>query len=107
NMQVRVGIGFDVHRFKEPENKENNVIPLGGIMIPHNKSIEAHSDGDVIIHAVVDALLGAINAGDIGIHFPPSDPKWRGVASSIFLEYTKGLLTEAGAIINNIDVIII
>jgi 2-C-methyl-D-erythritol 4-phosphate cytidylyltransferase/2-C-methyl-D-erythritol 2,4-cyclodiphosphate synthase len=106
-VDVRVGIGFDVHRFKEIEEGKNSGIPLCGIIVPHNKAIEAHSDGDVAIHAIVDAILGAISEGDIGTHFPPSDPKWKNANSEQFLLYANNLLINKGGKINNIDTIII
>jgi 2-C-methyl-D-erythritol 4-phosphate cytidylyltransferase/2-C-methyl-D-erythritol 2,4-cyclodiphosphate synthase len=105
-MQIRSGIGFDAHRFSSVFSKEN-YITLGGIKIPFEKKLEAHSDGDVLIHALVDALLGCIGAGDIGIHFPPSDKKWKNANSEIFLSYTNNLLRERNANINNIDITMI
>ncbi len=100
------GIGFDAHKFFENTTNEN-FITLGGVKIPFSKSIEAHSDGDVLIHAVVDALLGAMGEGDIGLHFPPSDIKWKNANSIIFLEHCLELLNQKNARINNIDVTII
>jgi 2-C-methyl-D-erythritol 4-phosphate cytidylyltransferase / 2-C-methyl-D-erythritol 2,4-cyclodiphosphate synthase len=107
NMQyeTRVGIGFDVHKFKKEEG--DNFIVLGGVKIPHQFMIEAHSDGDVLIHALVDAILGAIGHGDIGIHFPPSDMQWKNVSSTIFLEKAKELLEQENGRIVNIDITII
>ena len=105
--ETRVGNGFDVHRFKEAANPENNYIMLCGIPVSHDKAIEAHSDGDVGLHAIVDALLGSIGTGDIGQHFPPSDPQWEGKDSSHFLSHAASLVANAGARIVNIDVTLI
>ena len=74
---LRVGTGYDVHAFTDGDH-----VMLGGVRIPHDKGIRAHSDGDVVIHAVCDALLGAAGLGDIGRHFPDSDSRWRGAASA-------------------------
>ncbi len=78
---MRIGYGWDSHEFKPG-------IPLmiGGVELPHDKGLAGHSDGDVLLHAITDALLGAVAAGDIGSYFPPSDPKWKGAKSAIFLE---------------------
>ncbi len=105
-MDIRSGIGFDAHRYAD-ETSENNHIILGGIKISFEKKLEAHSDGDVLIHALVDALLGSIGAGDIGMHFPPSDMKWKNADSKIFLIHTNDLLKQKNAIINNIDLTVI
>ncbi|HWU96167.1 MAG TPA: 2-C-methyl-D-erythritol 4-phosphate cytidylyltransferase, partial [Sphingomonas sp.] len=78
-MRVRTATGYDVHRFAEGEE-----LWLGGVKIPHSRGLSGHSDADVALHAITDALLGTIGAGDIGMHFPPSDPKWRGAASAQF-----------------------
>jgi 2-C-methyl-D-erythritol 4-phosphate cytidylyltransferase/2-C-methyl-D-erythritol 2,4-cyclodiphosphate synthase len=106
SMETRSGTGFDAHRFAPESSKENNII-LGGITIPFERKLEAHSDGDVLIHALVDALLGAIGAWDIGMHFPPSDSKWKNASSTLFLEYANELLKQKSASINNIDITII
>jgi 2-C-methyl-D-erythritol 4-phosphate cytidylyltransferase/2-C-methyl-D-erythritol 2,4-cyclodiphosphate synthase len=98
----RVGSGYDVHRLGEGEE-----LWLCGIRLEHSQGLVGHSDADVAIHALVDALLGAIGAGDIGQHFPPSDPRWRGVASSQFLSHAASLVSEAGYRIGNVDVTII
>lgn len=98
----RSATGFDVHRFEAGQE-----LWLGGILIPHDKGLSGHSDADVALHAITDALLGTIGAGDIGMHFPPSDPKWRGAASAQFLEHAAGLVREQGGIIDFIDVTII
>lgn len=99
---MRVGSGFDVHRLAAGEG-----LWLGGIKIEHSKGLAGHSDADVALHALVDALLGAIGAGDIGSHFPPSDPQWRGAASSRFVEHAASLIRSAGYAIGNVDLTII
>lgn len=107
NYETRVGMGYDVHRFKPSSNPKTQQIMICGVPIPHEEAIEAHSDGDVGIHAIVDALLGAISQGDIGIHFPPTDPRWKDVSSDRFLVHACDLLSQAGGQIINIDVTII
>ncbi|MFZ9395239.1 MAG: bifunctional 2-C-methyl-D-erythritol 4-phosphate cytidylyltransferase/2-C-methyl-D-erythritol 2,4-cyclodiphosphate synthase [Erythrobacter sp.] len=99
---IRVGSGFDVHRLAEGEE-----LWLCGIRIPHDKGLAGHSDADVAIHALVDALLGAIGEGDIGTHFPPSDPQWKGAPSPLFLEHAAGLVAGAGYAIGNVDLTLI
>jgi 2-C-methyl-D-erythritol 4-phosphate cytidylyltransferase/2-C-methyl-D-erythritol 2,4-cyclodiphosphate synthase len=101
-MRVRTAQGYDVHRFAGGEE-----LWLGGILIPHSKGLSGHSDADVALHAITDALLGTIGAGDIGMHFPPSDPQWRGAASARFLEHAAGLLAAQGGVIDFIDLTII
>jgi 2-C-methyl-D-erythritol 4-phosphate cytidylyltransferase / 2-C-methyl-D-erythritol 2,4-cyclodiphosphate synthase len=101
-LHVRTAQGFDVHRFAEGEE-----LWLGGVRVPYDKGLSGHSDADVALHAITDALLGTIGAGDIGMHFPPSDPKWRGAASARFLEHAAGLIATAGGIIDFVDVTII
>lgn len=98
----RTGMGFDVHAFAAGEE-----LWLGGLRIPHDRGLRGHSDADVLLHAITDALLGAIGAGDIGDHFPPSDPHWRGAASSIFIEHARGLVERRGGRIDHADVTII
>jgi 2-C-methyl-D-erythritol 4-phosphate cytidylyltransferase/2-C-methyl-D-erythritol 2,4-cyclodiphosphate synthase len=98
----RTGMGFDVHAFAEGEQ-----LWLGGLLIPHSRGLSGHSDADVALHALTDALLGAIGAGDIGQHFPPSNPRWKGAASSRFLEHARDLITAAGGRIDHVDVTII
>jgi 2-C-methyl-D-erythritol 4-phosphate cytidylyltransferase/2-C-methyl-D-erythritol 2,4-cyclodiphosphate synthase len=95
-------MGFDVHAFAEGEQ-----LWLGGLLIPHSRGLSGHSDADVALHALTDALLGAIGAGDIGQHFPPSNPRWKGAASSRFLEHARDLITAAGGRIDHVDVTII
>lgn len=99
---VRIGTGYDVHRLAEGEE-----LWLCGVRIEHSHGLAGHSDADVAIHAIVDALLGAIGAGDIGQHFPPSDPQWRGVSSDRFLLHAAALVAGAGYAVGNIDVTII
>jgi 2-C-methyl-D-erythritol 4-phosphate cytidylyltransferase/2-C-methyl-D-erythritol 2,4-cyclodiphosphate synthase len=98
----RVGSGFDVHAFA-PDRQ----LWLGGVEIPHAKGLAGHSDADVVLHALTDAILGALGAGDIGDHFPPSDPQWRGAPSGLFLEHARGLVEQAGGRIAHADVTII
>lgn len=98
----RTGMGYDVHRLAPDEE-----LWLGGIRIPHDRGLAGHSDADVAIHALVDALLGALAEGDIGSHFPPSDPQWRGVASSRFLQYAAERVAKRDARIEHIDLTII
>ncbi len=93
-----VGFGFDVHRLAEGQT-----LVLAGVEIPSPIGTVAHSDGDVIFHALVDALLGAIALGDIGEHFPDTDPRWKGAASSQFVEHAVGLLRERSYTIINVD----
>lgn len=99
---VRVGTGYDVHRLVEGEE-----LWLCGIRIEHSHGLSGHSDADVAIHALVDAMLGAIGAGDIGQHFPPSDPQWRGVSSDRFLIHAGNLVANAGYCLGNADITII
>ena len=99
---MRIGQGFDVHAFG-PGDK----VVLGGITIAHTQGLVAHSDGDVVIHALCDALLGALALGDIGQHFPPSDPRWRGADSRLFLRVCAELLREHGFALANADVTVI
>jgi len=99
---VRIGTGFDVHRLAPSEE-----LWLCGVKIEHDLGLAGHSDADVGIHALVDALLGAVGAGDIGQHFPPSDPQWKGAPSSRFLEHAVALVGEAGYRVGNIDVTLI
>ena len=96
------GLGFDVHAFSG-----DGPLMLGGIEVPHSRGLAGHSDADVVLHAITDALLGAAGLGDIGEHFPPSDPKWRGAASSIFLAHAAQLVRASGASIDHIDCTII
>ena len=97
-MDIRTGNGFDVHRFCD-----GNHVVLCGVKVPFNRGLSGHSDADVGMHAVTDAIYGALANGDIGQHFPPSDPKWKGAASTIFLEHACHLAAEAGYKISNAD----
>ncbi|HEY0326760.1 MAG TPA: bifunctional 2-C-methyl-D-erythritol 4-phosphate cytidylyltransferase/2-C-methyl-D-erythritol 2,4-cyclodiphosphate synthase [Allosphingosinicella sp.] len=99
---TRTGFGFDVHAFEEGDH-----VWIGGIQIPHGRALKGHSDADVALHALTDALLGAIAAGDIGDHFPPSDPQWRGAPSSVFLEHARTLVERSGGRTEHVDVTII
>jgi 2-C-methyl-D-erythritol 4-phosphate cytidylyltransferase/2-C-methyl-D-erythritol 2,4-cyclodiphosphate synthase len=101
-MQTRVGTGFDVHKLGPGDG-----VTLCGVMIPCDMSLIGHSDADVALHALTDALLGAVGCGDIGLHFPPSDPQWKGAASHIFVESAAASIRKAGGSIVNIDVTII
>jgi 2-C-methyl-D-erythritol 4-phosphate cytidylyltransferase/2-C-methyl-D-erythritol 2,4-cyclodiphosphate synthase len=98
----RTGMGFDVHAFAPGDG-----LWLGGIHIPHERGLSGHSDADVALHAVTDALLGAIGAGDIGDHFPPSDPQWRGASSSRFVGHARRLIEARGGRIDHVDVTLI
>ena len=100
--QIRTGMGYDVHRLAEGED-----LWLGGVKIQHDRGLSGHSDADVVLHALTDALLGTIAAGDIGDHFPPSDPQWRGAASARFVEYAASLIAEKGGTIHNVDMTVI
>ncbi|HEX8571144.1 MAG TPA: bifunctional 2-C-methyl-D-erythritol 4-phosphate cytidylyltransferase/2-C-methyl-D-erythritol 2,4-cyclodiphosphate synthase [Allosphingosinicella sp.] len=98
----RTGLGFDVHAFAPGDG-----LWLGGVRIPHGRGLSGHSDADVALHAITDALLGAIGEGDIGDHFPPSDPQWRGAASSGFVEHARALVERRGGRIDHVDVTLI
>ena len=102
DIDFRIGNGFDVHKFKK-----GGTLKLLGVNLPFNKSLIGHSDADVGIHALVDAILGAISQGDIGEHFPPTDVKWKNKDSEFFLDYTKNLMEKNGFSINNIDITLI
>ncbi len=97
----RTGMGYDVHRLEAGQE-----LWLGGILIPHDRGLAGHSDADVGLHALVDALLGAAGDGDIGSHFPPSDPQWRGAASSQFLEHARDRIAARGGIVDIVDLTI-
>lgn len=101
-LSVRVGQGFDVHRFGP-----GDAVILGGIRIPHEAALTGHSDADVVLHALTDAILGALGEGDIGQHFPPSDPQWRGADSAIFLRRAVEMVAERGGTIDHADVTIL
>jgi len=97
-MDIRLGNGYDVHRFGPGDH-----VWLCGVKVPHDRSLQGHSDADVGMHAVTDAIYGALGRGDIGQHFPPSDPQWKGAASHIFLEHAVALAASLGFRISNID----
>ncbi len=99
---MRVGMGYDVHRLVEGRD-----LILGGVKIEHSLGLLGHSDADVLIHAIMDALLGAAALGDIGKHFPDTDEKYKGISSMKLLEHVKGLVEEEGYVIENIDATII
>lgn len=101
-LEPRTGLGFDVHRFGPGDH-----LMLCGVRLPHDAGVVAHSDGDVGLHALVDAILGALGAGDIGAHFPPSDPKWHGADSALFARHAAKLVRERGARIGHVDVTLI
>src|SRR5580692_7247095 len=96
------GIGYDSHRFAAGRS-----LILGGVKIPHERGLEGHSDADVLAHALTDALLGAAGLGDIGKHFPDTDPRWKGADSLKFLEHARGLLDGAGFAIEWVDAVVI
>jgi 2-C-methyl-D-erythritol 2,4-cyclodiphosphate synthase len=95
---IRVGSGFDVHAFGPGDH-----VMLGGVRVAHAQGVVAHSDGDVLLHALCDALLGAGGLGDIGQHFPDSDPRWRGASSDQFVQHAVGLLRDQGYAVVNAD----
>ena len=101
-MSMRIGYGFDSHAFKAG-------VPLviGGLVIEHSEGLAGHSDGDVLLHAITDAVLGAVSAGDIGTFFPPSDPRWKGAAASVFLQTALEEVATAGYKIVNIDTVLV
>lgn len=102
--ETRTASGYDVHAFETAPSERK--LMLGGIEIPHDVALTGHSDADVVLHAVTDALLGAINAGDIGTHFPPSDPQWKDVESTVFLQKAADLLANKGGNITFLDITI-
>ena len=99
---MRVGMGYDVHKLVE-----NRALILGGVKIPYEKGLLGHSDADVLLHAIMDALLGAAALGDIGKHFPDTDPAYKGISSIRLLEHVGTLLEQANYVIGNIDATII
>jgi 2-C-methyl-D-erythritol 2,4-cyclodiphosphate synthase len=99
---MRIGSGFDVHAFTE-----GDYVMLGGVRIAHNRGVAAHSDGDVLLHALCDALLGALSLGDIGTHFPPTDERWRGADSRVFLRHCASLVKGQGWRLGNADLTVI
>lgn len=101
-MRLRVGSGYDVHAFGEGDH-----VMLGGVKVPHVQGVRAHSDGDVLLHALCDALLGAAALGDIGQHFPDADPQWRGADSSRFVSATLTMLQQRGWRVCNADLTLV
>ncbi|HHM23957.1 MAG TPA: 2-C-methyl-D-erythritol 2,4-cyclodiphosphate synthase, partial [Bacteroidetes bacterium] len=99
---MRAGIGYDVHRLTA-----GRPLVLGGIRVPFDRGLEGHSDADVLVHAIVDAMLGALALGDIGQHFPDSDPRWKDASSLVFLEHARKLLAERGYRVVNVDAVIL
>jgi 2-C-methyl-D-erythritol 2,4-cyclodiphosphate synthase len=99
---IRVGQGFDAHAFVDGDH-----LMLGGVRVPHSRAVAAHSDGDVAIHALCDAILGALALGDIGRHFPPADPQWRGADSRVFLRHCIALAHERGWSLGNADITVV
>jgi 2-C-methyl-D-erythritol 2,4-cyclodiphosphate synthase len=99
---LRIGHGFDAHRLVA-----GRPLHLGGVEVPHGRGLEGHSDGDCVLHAVCDALLGAAGEGDMGRHFPSRDPQWRGVASRVFLAEVRRLVAAAGYELANLDVTVV
>lgn len=100
--QLRIGQGYDVHAFTAGDH-----VTLGGEKIPHTHGILAHSDGDVLLHALCDALLGAAGLGDIGMHFPDTDPRWKGADSRAFVRHVRDLLKVSDYVIVNVDTTVI
>ena len=101
-MTIRIGIGYDVHAFAT-----GRPLILGGVTIPSERGLSGHSDADAVIHAIVDALLGAAALGDLGQHFPSTDERWKNRPSSVFLDYTYDMLCQQQYVINNIDATIV
>ncbi|APV43481.1 2-C-methyl-D-erythritol 2,4-cyclodiphosphate synthase [Dehalogenimonas formicexedens] len=101
-MKIRTGLGYDVHRLAP-----NQKLVLGGVEIPFSHGLIGWSDADVLVHAVMDSLLGAAGLGDIGVHFPPGDPQFKGISSLKLLERVGGMLKTAGWKIGNVDVVIV
>jgi 2-C-methyl-D-erythritol 2,4-cyclodiphosphate synthase len=101
-MTTRIGFGYDVHAFAA-----DRPLILGGVTIPFSRGLSGHSDADTVIHAIVDALLGAAALGDIGQHFPSSDARWKDSSGAVFLDYTRDLLQQHGWRIGNIDATIV
>lgn len=102
NTSLRIGQGYDVHAFAEGDH-----VTLGGVKIPHSSGVKAHSDGDVILHALCDALLGAAGLGDIGMHFPDTDVKWKGANSRDLLRHVMNLLKAQSYQVINADVTVL
>ncbi|WP_028838972.1 MULTISPECIES: 2-C-methyl-D-erythritol 2,4-cyclodiphosphate synthase [Thermomonas] len=101
-MDIRIGQGYDVHAFGDGDQ-----VVLGGVRIPHERGVLAHSDGDVALHALCDAMLGALALGDIGVHFPPSDARWKGADSRAFVRHCNALILERGWRVGNCDITVV
>lgn len=101
-MKIRIGQGFDVHAFGAGDH-----VMLGGVRVSHDQGVLAHSDGDVVLHALCDAVLGALALGDIGRHFPPSDPQWKDADSRTFLRHCAGLARSLGWRVGNCDITVV
>jgi 2-C-methyl-D-erythritol 2,4-cyclodiphosphate synthase len=99
---MRIGTGIDVHAFGP-----GDFVMLGGVRVAHSRGVVAHSDGDVVLHALCDALLGAAGLGDIGEHFPPTDPNWKGADSARFVRHVLALLAERALCIGNVDITVL
>ncbi|MCL6234807.1 2-C-methyl-D-erythritol 2,4-cyclodiphosphate synthase [Acinetobacter sp. ANC 5579] len=97
--QIRIGQGMDVHAFEE-----GDFVTLAGVQISHTHGLKAHSDGDVVLHALCDALLGALALGDIGQHFPDTDPKFKGADSRVLLKHVYQMILDRGYVLNNADI---
>lgn len=100
--RIRIGQGLDVHAFGDGDH-----LMLGGVRVPHDRGVVAHSDGDVVIHALCDAMLGALSLGDIGQHFPPSDPQWKDADSLAFLRHCHALVRARGWQLGNADITVV
>lgn len=101
-ISLRVGFGYDVHRLVE-----GRALVLGGVNIPYQKGLLGHSDADVLTHAIMDSLLGAAGAGDIGRHFPDSEPRYKGISSLVLLSRVKKILAQKGFVVGNIDAVVV
>ncbi len=99
---IRAGFGFDVHQFADGDH-----LMLGGVRLPHSRGLSGHSDADVVLHALVDAILGALAEGDIGVHFPPTDPQWRAASSDRFLAFAVDRVHARGGLIAHLDVTVV
>lgn len=102
NINIRIGQGCDIHAFGDGDH-----VMLGGVRVPHARGVLAHSDGDVVLHALCDAMLGALALGDIGVHFPPSDPQWKAADSRLFLRHCGALIAGQGWILGNADITVV
>lgn len=103
---IRSGIGIDIHSFNDIKKNDNFII-LGGVKIQHDYMINAHSDGDVVLHSITESILGAIAEGNIGVHFPNTNERWKGCDSSVFIKYAVSMMTKKQWMISNIDVSVV